>query len=40
MVGRAVVVINEETQYYDLHLIYVKNDNKIKGIGKQIWDEI
>ena len=40
VVGGAVVVINEETQHNDLHLIYVKYDNQTKGIGKLIWDEI
>ena len=40
VVGGAVVVINEETQHNDLHLIYVKHDNQTKGIGKQMWDEI
>ena len=40
VVGGAVVVINEETQHNDLHLIYVKHHNQTKGIGKQMWDEI
>ena len=40
VVGGAVVVINEETQHNDLHLIYVKYDNQTKGIGKLMWDEI
>lgn len=40
MVGGAVVVINEETQHNDLHLLYVKNGIQTKGIGKMIWDEI
>ena len=39
-VGGAVVVINEETQHNDLHLIYVKHNNQTKGIGKLMWDEI
>ena len=40
VVGGAVVVINEETQHNDLHLIYVKHGNQTKGIGKLMWDEI
>ena len=40
VVGGAVVVINEETQHNDLHLIYVKHDKQTKGIGKLMWDEI
>ena len=40
MVGGAVVVIKEETQHNDLHLLYVKYGIQTKGIGKMIWDEI
>ena len=40
MVGGAVVVINEETQHNELHLLYVKYGIQTKGIGKMIWDEI
>ena len=40
MVGGAVVVINNETQHNDLHLLYVKYGIQTKGIGKMIWDEI
>lgn len=40
IVGGAVVVINEETQHNELHLIYVKYGNQTKGIGKMMWDEI
>ena len=40
MVGGAVVVINNETQHNDLHLLYVKYGIQTKGIGKKIWDEI
>ena len=40
IVGGAVVVINEETQHNDLHLIYVKYGIQTKGIGKLMWDEI
>ena len=40
MIGGAVVVINNETQHNDLHLLYVKYGIQTKGIGKMIWDEI
>ena len=40
IVGGAVVVINEETQHNELHLLYVKYGIQTKGIGKMIWDEI
>lgn len=40
IVGRAIVVINRETQHNDLHFLYVKYGIQTKGIGKIIWDEI
>ena len=40
MVGGAVVVIKDETQHNDLHLLYVKYGIQTRGIGKMIWDEI
>ena len=39
IVGGAVVVINEQTQHNELHLIYVKYGMQTKGIGKLIWDD-
>ena len=40
MVGGVVVVINEETQINELHLLCVKNDVQSKGIGREIYFEI
>lgn len=40
MVGGAIIVIKEEIQHNDLHLLYVKYGMQTKGIGKMIWDEI
>lgn len=40
MVGGAVVVIKDETQHNNLHLLYVKYGIQTRGIGKMIWDEI
>jgi len=40
MVGGAVVVIDEETQYNHLHLLYVKCGAQAKGIGYEIWQRI
>lgn len=40
MIGGAVVVIDEETQFNSLHILYVKYGIQSKGIGKMIWDEI
>jgi len=40
MVGGAVVVIDQETQYNHLDLLFVKCGTQNKGIGKAIWFEI
>ncbi len=40
VVGGAIVVINEETQINDLHILYVKVGVQSKGIGYFIWSEI
>jgi len=40
IVGGAIVVINKETNYNELHFLYVKNGVQSKGIGKQLWDSI
>ena len=40
MIGGAVVVIDEKTQYNHLDLLYVKYGTQTKGIGFSIWDEI
>ena len=40
MIGGAIIVIKEETQHNELHLLYVKYGIQTRGIGKMIWDEI
>lgn len=40
IVGGAVVVIDEDTQYNHLDLLYVKYGIQTKGIGLKIWSEI
>ena len=40
MIGGAVVVINEETNYNYLDLLYVKDGFQSNGIGILIWNEL
>lgn len=40
MVGGAIVVIDEETQYNHLDFLYVKYGTQSRGIGQAIWQEI
>ena len=40
MIGGAVVVINEETNYNYLDLLYVKNGFQSNGVGVLIWNEL
>ena len=40
IIGGAIVVINEETQHNDLHILYVKVGCQSKGVGFAIWNEI
>ena len=40
IVGGAIVVINEETNISNLHILYVKVGCQSKGVGFAIWNEI
>ena len=40
MIGGAVVVINEETNYNYLDLLYVKDGFQSNGVGVLIWNEL
>ena len=40
MIGGAVVVINEETNYNYLDLLYVKDGFQSNGVGMLIWNEL
>lgn len=40
IVGGVCVVINNETNENDLHILFVKNGIQSKGIGFTIWNEI
>lgn len=40
MVGGCIVVIDNETNYNHLHILYVKHNVQSKGVGKMIWDNI
>ena len=38
--GGAVVVINEETNINDLHILYVKVGRESKGVDYKIWETL
>lgn len=40
IVGGTIIVINKETNYNHLDLLYVKNGCQSKGIGQNIWKSI
>ena len=40
IIGGVIVVINEETQINDLHILYVKVGSQSKGIGLKLWNEM
>jgi hypothetical protein len=40
MIGGAVVVINQETNYNYLDLLYVKDGFQSNGVGILIWNEL
>ena len=40
IIGGAIIVINEETNINDLHILYVKVGCQSKGVGFEIWQEI
>jgi GNAT superfamily N-acetyltransferase len=40
MVGGAIVIIDEKTQYNHLDLLYVKHETQNRGVGQLIWKEI
>lgn len=40
IVGGTIVVINEETNINDLHILYVDTNCQSKGVGFNIWCEI
>lgn len=40
IVGGAIVIINQKTNYNHLDFLFVKNDVQSKGIGQKIWQEI
>ena len=40
IVGGTVIAVNKETQYNELHLLYVKVNSQNCGMGKKIWDAI
>ena len=40
IIGGCVVVVNEETNINELHILYVKVGCQSKGVGYMIWDTI
>lgn len=40
IMGGAIVVIDDVTQYNHLHILYVKVGSQSKGIGYKLWSEI